>query len=181
MPIIKNFKLKNEKGFSLVEVLIAILVLSVGITGLLGLMTSNIKDSINSRDAIIASELAQEGIELVRNARDNNFANGRDVFANIASTDGCIDKNTDSNNPSFLCPNEKQLHYESGFYVHSPTAQTLTKFARRITIIDYTGPPAGKFVISTVIWGNSWPQEDCSNCYIGNKCVCTTDILTDWK
>jgi prepilin-type N-terminal cleavage/methylation domain-containing protein len=67
-------KQKNvRKGFSIVEVLLAAAVLTVGLAAALGLIASSIRDMAENRDAVIASELAQEGVELIRNVRDNNL------------------------------------------------------------------------------------------------------------
>ena len=55
------------------EMMIAAFVLTVGITGALNLIVSVMRNSMNTRNAVIASGLAQEGIELIRNIRDNNM------------------------------------------------------------------------------------------------------------
>lgn len=62
----------TKKGFSIGEVLIAMFILLVGIVDAVFLTARSIDDLGNSRDAVVASLLAQEGTELVRNVRDNN-------------------------------------------------------------------------------------------------------------
>jgi hypothetical protein len=64
--------MKNKKGFSIGEVLIAMFILLVGMVDAVFLTVRSVADLTNSRDAVIATLLAQEGTELVRNVRDNN-------------------------------------------------------------------------------------------------------------
>lgn len=63
---------RKLKGFSLAEVLLSIMVLLFGMLPILQSMVGGTRTSIGSRDIIVASELAQEGIELVKNIKDNN-------------------------------------------------------------------------------------------------------------
>jgi prepilin-type N-terminal cleavage/methylation domain-containing protein len=175
-------KSKNKKGFSLLEVIISAFVLSVGITAVLGLMASNIKYSIDSRNSIIASELAQEGAELVRNIRDNNFLSSPSYpFLELTNANGlCIDKNTDTKgDPSLSCSNGNRLYYQSNFYSHNGTSGNETKFYRKINIADDSSGSGGKLVTSTVWWdGNS---DAPSSCNIASRCISVIEILTDWN
>ena len=59
-----------KPGFSLIEVLVALFVLSLGVSAVFLLMSKSLRSSMDARDQIIASQLAQEGIELVRNLKD---------------------------------------------------------------------------------------------------------------
>lgn len=61
-----------KKGFSLIEVMIAVFVITVGIIGIYALVPRIVSIVFNNRDRFIASQLAREGVELVRNMRDNN-------------------------------------------------------------------------------------------------------------
>lgn len=66
-------KRQNTKGFSLPEVVMAIAVVSIGILGVFSLIILNIKTQVVNRGYLVASMLAQEGLELVRNQRDYNW------------------------------------------------------------------------------------------------------------
>jgi len=174
----------NKNGFSFLEVMITIAVLSVGILGVLSLIASSMKYSINSRDGIIASELAQEGVELVRNLRDQNLVNGS-VFPfsafPAASTTCRIGMGT-----SFACAGGSNYYNllinGSGFYDHTGTSAT--KFQRRISISYYTGnnaTAARANFYSIVAWGGTIVSYiNCTSCTIANKCVCVQDVLTSW-
>ena len=65
----KLFKQKN-KAFTLVETLVAVSIFTVSILGLISVLASGISDTGYAKKKIIATYLAQEGIEYVRNARD---------------------------------------------------------------------------------------------------------------
>ena len=70
-------KLKfNNKGFTLVEVFVAITVLFVGVVGSFGVLPAMIKNQAMNSDVFLASQLANEGMELVRNLRDTNWLSG---------------------------------------------------------------------------------------------------------
>ncbi|OGY93264.1 MAG: hypothetical protein A2406_01225 [Candidatus Komeilibacteria bacterium RIFOXYC1_FULL_37_11] len=63
----------SSEGFTLIETLISIVVFTIGIFAALGLSVSNYNDSQNNLDRIIATNLAREGVELVKNVRDSNW------------------------------------------------------------------------------------------------------------
>jgi len=73
----KNFNLQKEEGFTLVESLIAIALVTVGLVGAVTLITYAISTVSFVRGKLLASQFAQEGIEVVRNMRDNNWLAGK--------------------------------------------------------------------------------------------------------
>lgn len=59
------------------EIIAVISILLVGLLGMMSLLVQNIQvQSVNSK-RLIAQQLAQEGIEIVRQIRDNNFIKDR--------------------------------------------------------------------------------------------------------
>ncbi|MEX2029197.1 MAG: prepilin-type N-terminal cleavage/methylation domain-containing protein [Candidatus Paceibacterota bacterium] len=62
---------KLNKGFTLVETLVAISIFSVSIVGLMSVLGSGISNTNYAKQKIAAYYLAQEGIECIRNTRDN--------------------------------------------------------------------------------------------------------------
>lgn len=62
---------KGNKGFTLVETLVAISIFTMSILGLLIVLSNGISDIGYAKKKLAASYLAQEGIEYVRNERDN--------------------------------------------------------------------------------------------------------------
>ena len=65
---------KNKQWFSIVEILVWIMIFSLWLVSVYMLIASSMKMNEYSKNSIIASNLAREGIEIVRNIRDNNYA-----------------------------------------------------------------------------------------------------------
>ncbi len=67
----KKTILKNKnKGFTLLETLVAIFILTLSITGPIYIASVAFRNTIDSRDNITAQYIAEEVIEVVRNRRD---------------------------------------------------------------------------------------------------------------
>ncbi len=64
---------KNSTGFTLIEIIIAIAILSFGIILVYGSFASVVNSTYNISARFTAAYLAQEGFEIVRNIRDTNF------------------------------------------------------------------------------------------------------------
>ncbi|HEU0080675.1 MAG TPA: prepilin-type N-terminal cleavage/methylation domain-containing protein [Candidatus Paceibacterota bacterium] len=72
-------------GFTLVEAMVAISILSLAVTGPLVIAQKGISSAIYARDQITAYYLAQEAVEYVRNARDTNRIQGNPWLASLAA------------------------------------------------------------------------------------------------
>ncbi|MCK9467548.1 MAG: prepilin-type N-terminal cleavage/methylation domain-containing protein [Candidatus Absconditabacterales bacterium] len=68
--------MKKKYAFTFIEVMIAIVIFSVGILAVLNLLTNNLKSMDRNNLKLQASLLAKEGIELVYNLRDSNIEKG---------------------------------------------------------------------------------------------------------
>ncbi len=179
---------KKQKGFSIGEVIISSFVLTIGLVAVTALIAKSLKNSFGTRDAIIAVELAQEGVELVRNVRDNGFAAGGTGFADFSPNRHCRIDYDDSItsldcDASLGSPSRYYLQYRDGFYGHF--GSTAERFSRSL-YIDYNDPGADQenaFVRSFVYWGTFIPPSTgaADNCTIANKCVFTEVQLTNWK
>ena len=122
-----SHKLQLQKGFTLIEIIISIAVLTFGIISVYGAvaLTNNVSLRFNG------AYLAQEGLEIIRNFRDNNVISGGAWSSGLTSCSaGC---QTDykaqlvSYNGAFLGLNS------DGFYSYDANS-TPTKFQRKITI-----------------------------------------------
>ena len=72
---IENCKLKipaKQAGFTILESIIAILVLSLSISGVFSAVQQSLSQSIISKDEVKAFYLAQEAIEIIKNKKDSN-------------------------------------------------------------------------------------------------------------
>lgn len=95
-----NFLKKNKKGETILETIIAMVILAVGVTTAGTIIGYSIRNMNGSKNRIIAVNVAREGIEAVRNIRDTNWlkynSNRRGCWnhmPNIDPTVGC-DGNT---------------------------------------------------------------------------------------
>jgi Tfp pilus assembly protein PilV len=192
---VQNKLKKIKRGFSFLEVIISVFVLSTGIIGVFAVINSSMIYSLNASNQQIAVMLAQEGIELTRNIRDNNWAKRKfemeesgsssiSSFDNFPSGDSnnCrIDKNSiDMNNSK--CSNgvnHKKLSLDgNNFYIHG--GSPFTKFSRKIEV-DFDDSEDTVIITSVVIWnrnGNDFPSI--ADCNVVNKCVFNKATLTKW-
>ncbi|MFZ2226848.1 MAG: hypothetical protein WA064_03275 [Candidatus Moraniibacteriota bacterium] len=187
----KKMHKKVYAGFSFMEVMLSVFVLSVGIVGVMPLFVSSLRESLDIRDQVVASMLAQEGTELVQNFRDNNRVSGAsggpfdDSTFPETSSDNCW-VSYDSEGVS--CDGTYRLNLDANkFYTHDAISTVATKFQRKIGIeykkmdndaTDNAG--AEKAIItSMVIWGSAFPGA-VSECNVTHKCVYTSLILANW-
>ncbi len=120
-----------KKGFTLLEVIIAIFVILVGVVGTFAATQQIISYTSFSNSKLTAVYLAQEGIEIVRDIRDTNWLDP----ANPSWDDGLGSGNwqADYNDSSLFPYNGNFLNLETaGFYGYE--GDTPTKFKRKITI-----------------------------------------------
>ncbi|MEK7461476.1 MAG: prepilin-type N-terminal cleavage/methylation domain-containing protein, partial [Patescibacteria group bacterium] len=75
----------KNKGFTIIESLVAIAVLILAITGTASAIQTGISSYVFSKDQIIAFYLAQEGFEQIRNIRDENGLLNQNWLAGISS------------------------------------------------------------------------------------------------
>ena len=143
-------------GFTLVEVLVALMMLTTALVPAFVLATNALALSSSIRDSLIATGLAQEGVEVVRAMRDANwfaptyptttFDAGLNVCAN-----GCrVQWNTDGTTDPILPMTNDFLKLDplSGLYQYDKGTDTL--FQRKITVTKVS--PSEIAVISTVTW-----------------------------
>jgi len=184
-------------GFSLVEVLFTLLILTISIVGVTFLMTKNITSVQDSKNQIIASMLAQEGIELVRNLKDNKTLDSNGGGCNYTQDLGggmprtCNDYRVDKGMPVTDFPyygggaDAERLYLVDNFYTHTSGA-TVTKFFRKINFSiegDNSVSPSTRAITVTsyVTWRNGGFESLnlSSECTLGNKCVSAVSKIPD--
>ena len=92
MKITNNKQLTTDnRGFTVVESLVAILILVLTISGATSAIQTGISSYIFSKDQFIAFYLAQEGFEQIRNMRDENSLKNLHWLAGVSqiSSDPC--------------------------------------------------------------------------------------------
>lgn len=140
-----NIKIiKNNKAFSLLEVTLAMGVLVIGILGVFSLVIQNAQVQNYNKHYLIASMLVQEGIEIVRNKRDNNWIDDTIPawYEGIANGNGeFIVDYSDPSSFDFSIDNiaNARLYLDSdNFYTHTAVGNTASPFYRLIEIHDFT-------------------------------------------
>ena len=156
------------RGFSLIEVIVAVSILSTGIVASTALINRTISAGLVVRNQLVAVNLAQEGMEVIHNIRHTNWIEEA-VDGTTEWDDGLIDGNScvqfdstaliSAGTCGDINLNERMLYiFNDGTninYTHILTA-TPTNFFRHINISsgDDDGTPY-KLINSTVFWGNT--------------------------
>lgn len=124
----------KNRGFTIIESLIAIAILLVAVSGAGGAIQTGISSYIFSKDQIISFYLAQEGFEQVRNIRDENTLNGRNWLTGLSvGTSYYVDVIQNTFTPcTGTCPFVRQ-DMVSGFYGHN-NSWPETVFKRQIRL-----------------------------------------------
>jgi len=136
-----NVKMKNT-GFTLLEVMVAISILSLGVAGALTLIQKTVAFTSLTTSRVVAAHLLQEGIEIVRNIRDKSWLEGEEWGGGIQTGDREADYKSKNLNQTYL---GRYLNIDDqGFYSYS--AGTPTKFKRKITISKPTSDVIEVFV-----------------------------------
>lgn len=173
---IPSFKFKQKKlGFSLIEIVIVLFVISTGLIGILSLIVQNIQSQDYNKNNLIATQLSQEGIELIRRLRDNNFKQGSAFNSGLAETQlevfsYCLDYNDIAPlNSTTAC----LLRFDGeGFYVHEALGIS-SGFSRliKVELIDEDlAVGVALKVISEVYW----------NSRFGTSSYTTETLLYNW-
>lgn len=177
-----GLRLNNEsRGFTLVETLVALTILSVAMTPVLILASSSLRIATSIKNNIIAANLAQEGIESVRAIRDGNWFQGKPFDTDLSGCSaGCrIDWNSNSasqQNPQSTLPlaaNPALLVSPGNGVYHNPetviVGSTPSIFSRKITIQPRS---SGEMIVTSEV---SWKERN------SNRSILVEDHLFDWK
>lgn len=166
-----TFKNKN-RGFSLLESMVAITILLVAVVGPLSAIGDSLSQIYIARDQMVAINLAQEGIEAVRQIRDSDMIRGwneggtrttswnttlgsvnKFYTVDVTAEPSLKDCSTCSTNSSI--PFLKQD--SEGKY--GGTTGTDSKFRRVVRVEPITDSPDELKVTSTVFWETSGGPE----------------------
>lgn len=132
-----RFKDNLQKGFTLLEMLVSISVITIGVIGIFSVVIKYTQFTQQARTNLTASYLAQEGIEIVKNIRDSNWTSGANWNTGLAScASGC---EADYLSTSLSAWADRYLYVENstGFYKYlaSPgSSDVQTPYKRKITI-----------------------------------------------
>ena len=91
----KHQLITDKKGFTLIETLVAVAILMIAIAGPLTIANKALTSALYARDQSIASNLAQESMEIIKNMRDNNIASGNDFTTGLTGSPDCTKSTRD--------------------------------------------------------------------------------------
>ena len=86
----------SKNGFTLVELLIAIFIITIGIMGIYLAIPRILSSASLNATQFLASYLAQEGFEIVRNIRDTNWLQGKNWKEGLGNGDYIVQYNDSS-------------------------------------------------------------------------------------
>ena len=168
-----------SRGFTLLETLVAISILSIAIVAPMTLTAQSLSAAYYARDQITAFQLAQEAIEVVRSVRDSNIlkvalGNSANLLDGIPSTNGqpfVVDTTaapasamhlcSGGSAPGYGCP---PLQTDGNVYAYSPSCTwptsdcgassgwTNTRFTRAVQATLVNGNPDEVRITVTVSW-----------------------------
>jgi hypothetical protein len=147
-----NHRLAGEQGFSLIEVMIATFVLTVGVLSLVGVMAFGLQTASSSSAMLIAREKAREAIESVHSARDTgelawnrvrNVADGGDFLdgmrdIRLPGPDGLVNTADDGAVEVLQQPGPDGV-LETGDDLRTPLGPELFQREIRITTLNNDG------------------------------------------
>jgi len=200
----------KQSGQTLIETLVAIFVLVTGLISAISLSIYSFNSTDNASRAVVATSLAREGVEVIRNLRDSNWLAPSDLLvdcSDLGSGQKCrpgwrgtgsqllsagtmtIDLNTINGvwtinkNPSTWV-----LYYDSNSKEYNNTGVgTASIYSRKIQIDENSSAPYTVnnpllTVTSTVWWsGRKCPVTTDPSTLLGSCKVVLQTYLTNWR
>ncbi len=183
----------TRRGFTLVETLIAILIVTMAIVGPFNVAQGVLRYSYTARDQLVAASLAQEGIEYVRYIRDSNFiynthtgstrpwlygldgstylgVTSPDCYTTDPSGGACLVDPSQQTVTACLttdCSNKPALYLSGSYLYNQASSGTVTRFRRRVELKSISATET--LVTVTVSWSNH-----------GVYSIVLTETLDNW-
>lgn len=155
----------KNSGFTLVETVVSLFVLSIALTPIFFFLNANLKEASLIKDNFIASGLLQEGMEATRNIRDNDWHSGNPFGTSIPDGQYRVQWNSQSMLP--LAPDPFLKKDGSNGVFSYDTGEDML-FKRTVTITTITS--VEKMVVTTVTWNERGVS----------KSISAEDHLFDW-
>lgn len=164
--------MKTNGGFTMIETLVAVFIFGLALTATSFIMITNLNTANSIKNGYIASGLAQEGVEIVRNIRDRDWFLDVPPGSNPFGTtipDGIHRVQWDSTILMAVGANPPlKLDSTNGLYTYSTGTDTI--FKRSITITTVV-PNVEKRIIVLVEWEERG----------GTKSLSAEEHLFNWR
>ena len=165
----QNIKTSKNKGITLIEVMVSLVFLSTGLIPLFGVVISSINLSVRIKSNLVAANLAQEGVEIVRALRDKAWMD--DAPFNRDLTPGNHLVSWDSDSLLFYNPNS-YIKFNSATGIYSQTTGIDTIFKRRINIVLVPSTCNCEVIVTSNV---SWLEKSIAHSIV------VEGHLFDWK
>ncbi|HXK35128.1 MAG TPA: prepilin-type N-terminal cleavage/methylation domain-containing protein [Candidatus Paceibacterota bacterium] len=161
-------KFASSFGFTLIETLVALAIFSASVVALISVTASGVANTNFAKNKITASYLAQEGVELVRNIRDNAILGSNDWTEFLSDIGpcggGCTIDPVDLGVSGCANAGGCQLFYTSsgndpGFYRPTISLGEESIFYSLIVVDNNFSSGAEAKVISTIFWNQGGAQR----------------------
>lgn len=191
----------RARGFTLVETLIAVIILVTAVSGPLSIAARGLTTALIAKDQVTAYYLAQDGMEFVRFVRDTNKlqsgdwltgagdldASKRIDLSNCAGANGCSVDSAAGTTPtscsSATC-SQGNMRYDTVTRLYK-TAGTLTGLTfNRVIKITTPNPPSTNTTERTITVTVSWSDAagvTGSGCSANFRCVIIQENIFDWE
>ena len=184
--------MNSNKGFTLIELVIAIFILVVAIIGVYNAFSTIVIMTTDSSSRFTAAYLAQDGMEIIRNIRDNNWVKNTttktDWKTGLTGCEAGCEADYKTGTSQEITPlrgylgggNYLKINNDDGFYSYDEPTEgyTTTKFKRKITITPNADPDV--LNVSVLVTWNEKGEEGCDvSKGIGN-CIEVEEKLYDW-
>lgn len=147
----KNIKLNGNGGFTLIETLVAVVLLANIVIGPVAFLTTGFTHIKIAEDRLTALYLAQEGLELVRAIRDKNVITDSDPL-NWRTGLTANTYKMDFDDSALSIYGGQYLLYNSANGIYSYNSGVGSKFRRRIQIAN--GSAADNFLVTVFVEWN---------------------------
>lgn len=155
-------------GFTLLELIIAMAVITTGVLATVVLLTNSVASARSVRNEVVATNLAQEALEIVHSIRDQNVAAGR-AWDQGMSAGQTYRVDVLGANLIELGANPPLNIDASGFYTYG--AGTATFFQRTVAFAKYPAGCADPCPSLQVTVTVSWPARSFT----------ADSIITEWR
>lgn len=174
-----------SRGFTLIETMVAITVLALALIGPFVAVQNALKGSYVARDQLVASSLAQEGLEYIRSVRDDNYLVPRASwltglsslacygsapasFCTVDPTQGDVNTAASAVGTCSTLTSCRALYISSNGLYNEQNSGTATRFRRGVKLVPISATEVQ--VTVSVTWVTS-----------GTTYTSTvTDIIRDW-
>jgi len=149
----------NSAGFTLLETIVVLLIMAVGLVAIINLTADSLRAQTLNRNTLIAYQLAQEGMDLVRNVRDTNWTRNDPqwndhIGGSLAGICYKVDYRHLNPMPLASCDISQaklQVASTTGFYLHD-SASPDSPFSRMVEITADSSSAPSSTVSILIQW-----------------------------